>query len=203
MTLLVTFIIFSIIISCKNNQTSFCQYNLSQLLEIDTPKVEISYKDDSLIEVREKSKNGFGGVYRFDQKKNLRFYGFFISDTQFYYSEEHDSKGNILRKEGVPLVAIDVWKKENNDTILFTGSLFSLNKNYENIEIVTNNKDTIRPNLLYKSESFTNMKEFYFTLPIAKNINKLIFFATGTVVNTCNQKRESFMDTISFKNVKL
>lgn len=201
--LLIPFIVFCFIISCKKKQKSFCQFNLNQLLVIDTPKVSITYKGDSLIEVREKTKSGFGGVYRFDQKRNLRFYKFFINDSQFYYSEEYDSKGNIFQKHGIPMVAFDVWRKKNNDTVLFTGSLYVLNKKYENIEIISNYKDTIRPALLYKSESYTNMKEFYFTLPIAKNINDLVFYATGTVINTCNQKRESFSDTVSFKGVKL
>jgi hypothetical protein len=47
------------------------------------------------------------------------------------------------------------------------------------------------------------MKEFYFTLPIARKINDLVFYATGAVINTCNQKREFFSDTVSFNRVKL
>jgi hypothetical protein len=191
------------ILSCNNNEPIYCQYSLSQLLAIDTPQVSITYKDDSIIEVREKAKGGFGGLYRFDHKKNLRFYGFFINDNHFYYSEEYDSKGNVFQKEGVPIVSFDVWRKRDNDTVLFTGSLFSLNKKYEDIEIISNNKDTIRPHLLYKSEIYTNMKEFYFTLPIARKINDLVFYATGAVINTCNQKREFFSDTVSFNRVKL
>lgn len=201
--LLLTFIVFCVIVACNRGRNSYCQYNLNQLLVIDTPKVSITYQDSLIIEVRDNTKNGFGGVYRFDQKKNLRFYGFFINKTQFYYSEEYDAQGNILQKEGVPMVAFDVWRKNiNNDTVLFTGSLYALNKKYEDLEIISNYKDTIHPTLLYKSLSYTNMKEFYFTLPIAKNINNLVFYATGIIINTCNQKREPFSDTVSFKGVK-
>lgn len=201
--LLISFIMICFIISCKKNEKSYCQYKLKQLLAIDTPQVSITYKDDSIIEVREKTKNGFGGMYRFDREDNLRFYGFFINDTQFYYSEEYDHKGNIIQTEGVPMVSFDVFRKKNNDTVLFTGSLYSLNKKYEEIEIISNNKDTIRPKLLYKSDLYTNMKEFYFTLPIAKSINDLVFYATGTVISMCNQGKESFNDTVSFKGVRL
>lgn len=189
-------------LSCRNDDNTSCQYKLEQLLVIDTPNTIITYQNDTLIEVRDKGKGSPSGLYAFDEKKNLRFYGFFINDNEYRYSEKYDAKGNIIEKEGSPLAEYRLWKG-SNDTVLFNVFLFSLNKKYEDIEIITNNRDTIRPKYLYKADIYSNMKCFPFKLPVAKNISDLVFYAKGIVVNTCTQEKEPFSDTTSFKETRL
>ena len=202
--LLLIFIIAISVISCKSKDSTVCQYKLAELLQSDSPKVVVTYQNDTLYEVKDKVKdNSFSsGVYTFDKKRNLRFYAFFVNENQYRFSEEYDSMGNLIKCEGTPLVEYRLWKR-NNDTVLFNAFLFSLNKTYENIEIITNSQDTIRPNLLYKSDIYTNMKCFSFTLPIAKNINELILYSKGVVTNVCTQQKEFFSDTVSFRGVIL
>lgn len=190
------------ICACKYKDKTPCQYRLDQLLIIDTPKVAITYYNDTLTEVRDKTENTSTGLYTFDQKKNLRFYGFFVKENQYRYSEEYDSKGNIIRKEGTPLAEYRLWKG-NNDTVLFNIFLFSLNKKYEEIEVISNMRDTIRPKYLYKADIYSNMKCFAFKLPIVKTINDLVLYTKGTVINTCTQEKESFSDTTSFQETRL
>lgn len=196
------FVAIAFVISCKNSDSNLCHYKLKQLVS-DTLETVITIQNDSLTEVRDKVKNSTfsSGVYTFDKSNNLRFYGFFITENQYRYSEEYDSKGNIVRKQGTPLVEYRLWKK-NGDTVLFNVFLFSLNKKYEDIEIVSNNADTIRPLYLYKSNFYTNVKCFPFKLPVSKKINDLILYTRGVIINTCTQTKEYFSDTTSFKEVK-
>ena len=190
----------SFLLSCKNDN-ALCQYKLEQLLVIDTPNTVITYQNDTLTEVRDKRKDYPSGVYTFDKKKRLRFYGFFVNENEYRYAENYDTKGNIIEKEGAPLVEYRVWKR-SNDTVLFNVFIFSLNKKYEDIEIVTNSQDTIRPKYLYQSDIYSNMKCFPFKLPVAKNINDLVLYARGFIINTCTKEREPFSDTTSFKGTK-
>jgi hypothetical protein len=194
-------VLFIFVVSCKNKDKNLCQYKLDQLTS-DTIEVIISNQNDTLFEVRDKVRDSTfsAGLYTFDKKKNLRFYGFFINENQYRYSEEYDINGNVIRKEGTPLVEYRLWKN-NEDTIIFNAFLFSLNKKYEDIEIQTNKGDTIRPPYLYKSDFYTNVKCFPFKLPASKNINSLILYASGTIINSCTQEKESFADTTSFKGI--
>lgn len=199
-----SFISIFILLSCnRKNDNQLCQYKLNQLLSSDTPKVFISFQNDTLIEVKDQVKNSFSlGLYTFDGKRDLRFYAFFVNENQYRYSEEYDSIGNILQKEGTPLLEYRLFKG-NSDTIIFNTSLFSLNKKYENIELITSTHDTIKPQYLFKSNFYTNVKCFSFKLPVANIINDLVIYTTGTIVNVCSQKSESFTDTTIFKGTKL
>lgn len=201
--LLFCFAIYAFTISCGNKDSTSCQYKLEQLTSDTVVAVLINHYD-TLTEVRDKVKDSTfsTGVYSFDEKRNLRFYGFFINENEYRYSEEFDLKGNLIRKEGTPLLEYRLWKK-NDDTVLFNCFLFSLNKKYEDIEIVTSYGDTIRPTHLYKSDFYTNVKCFPFKLAGLKKINNLIFYAQGVIVNTCTQGREYFSDTTSFKQIEL
>ncbi|HEV7781425.1 MAG TPA: hypothetical protein VGO58_09170 [Chitinophagaceae bacterium] len=199
---IVLFVFLCSLISCKRNEIAPCQFRLNQLLIGDTSKITVTYEGDTIVQVRDKSANNFGGIYRFDQHKNLRFYGFFIDSNKYYYSEVFDSKGNLLEKEGVPLVAFEVFKK-GRDTVLFVGSLFSLNKSYDSLEIITNRNDTIRPEFLYKSDFYSNTKEFYVKLSSLTSLKELIFFVRGAVINTCTGQEEIFRDTVSFEDTRV
>lgn len=199
--LLFWFAISIFMIACGRKDKSLCQYKLEQLIS-DTIEIAITNYSDTLTEVRDKVKDSTfsTGVYSFDKKKNLRFYGFFINENQYRYSEEYDAKGSLIRKEGTPLLEYRLWKT-NMDTVLVNVFLFSLNKKYENIEIVTSKGDTIRPVYLYKSDFYTNVKCFPFKLSVSKNIDDLAFYAKGTVTNMCTQDKELFRDTTFLGNV--
>lgn len=185
-------------ISCDNNNDVSkpkCYYKLEQLINIDTPEINITYPNDTIIEVQDKVKDSSSfGLYTFDKEKNLRFYGFFIDQANYKYSEEYDSSGNLIKTEGSPLVEYRLWK-QNKDTIVFTISLFALNKKFEEIEIVSNRKDTIRPKYLFKSNIYSNVKCFSFKLPILNNKDSLTLYARGIIINTCTLKKENFSDT--------
>lgn len=191
--------------SCKDIvKNSPCIYRLEELLINDTPKVVKEIINDTIIEVRDFNRDNLSysmGQYSFDKQQNLRFYGFFVNENQYRYSEEYDSFGNIIKKEGSPLLEYRIFEKQN-DTILFNVFLFALNKKYENIQVITNERDTIRPDFLYKSDIYSNVKCFAFKLKVVK-LNNLICYAHATIQNSCTNQKETFFDTTSFKNVHL
>jgi hypothetical protein len=94
-------------------------------------------------------------------------------------------------------------QKENNDTVSFVISLFSLNKKYGGIQVVSNRGDTIEPGFLYKNKFYSNLKCFFLKLPVAKDINNLMLYTNVNLINTCSNLDESFSDTMSFKKIKL
>jgi hypothetical protein len=188
---------------CNNKpRKSSCHYNLNQLLISDTPKVIITYQNDTLTEVRDRINEKSGGIYTFDKNKNLRYYAFMIDSLQYQYSEEYDIDGNVINRIGKPLVMHQL-QKEKNDTVSFVISLFSLNKKYGGIQVVSNRGDTIEPGFLYKNKFYSNLKCFFLKLPVAKDINNLMLYTNVNLINTCSNLDESFSDTMSFKKIKL
>lgn len=198
--------IFFLFFSCKQGgRGNRCQYKLNDLLSLEAPSVSSKILDDTIIEATDNVGDfiSFGrGFYTFDKKENLRFYAFFQNESHYRYSEEYDSVGNLIKKEGTPLVEYRLWRKEN-DSILFNVSLFALNKKYLNIEVVTNKGDTIRPNYLFKSSIYSNVKCFAFKLKMNNGVRDLICYTRIEVQNTCTSKKYFFRDTTDFVDVRI
>jgi hypothetical protein len=199
-------IAFCFAVSCKNQSSGVsCQYSLNQLLAIDTPKLVSKIVQDTIIEISDKTKDSlnFGkGVYTFDRKYHLRFYGFFDDEVHCKYSEEFDSVGNLIKVVGSPLLEYRLWKIRG-DSLLFNVSLFALDKKYDELEIVTNRGDTIRPTGLWKSNIYSNVKCFAFKIKSKGDIADLVCSASGIVSNTCSQAKQGFKDTAEFRDIKL
>jgi hypothetical protein len=187
--------------SCGNNNPASCRYQLDDLLRSDKPRVMVSYRSDTLIEAQDSVGGSAFNTYTFDGKGNLKLYAFLTDSSHFKYLEEYDDTGLVTRI-GSPLVEYSLFRKDA-DTVVFSFYLFSLRKKYEDLEVISNNRDTIRPELLYKSGLYTNMKCFSFSLPVAKNLEGLVFFTKGSYTDSCSNKTYSFNDTISFKGAVL
>ena len=192
-----------ILISCNNQEKQNCQYKLSTLISNDSPKVKISFQNDTLVEVRDIVKDSSTyGLYTFDYNHNLRFYAFMIIGNKYRYSEEFDSNGNLIKKEGNPFLEYKVFKGVK-DTLIFEISLYAFRKKYEDIEIMTNKLDTITPQYLFKSNLYTNIKCFSFKLPFKNRIKDLIFYVEGVVIDECKNERQIYKDTVNFAKLIL
>jgi hypothetical protein len=188
----------------SNNKNDLCKYEFEKIFSSDTPSMASKIIDDTIVEVSDKILDSSfitKGIYVFDKKMHLRSYSFFVNDSNYRYSEEYDSNGFLINTEGTPLLEYRIWKK-SSDTILFNVSLFALNKKYENIEIITNNGDTIRPVYLFKSNLYSNVKCFSFKLKLLNGISNLICYASGTFQNNCSLQKNDFIDTTNFIDVK-
>lgn len=189
------------IAGCSNRNETSCRYRLDELLGSDKPRVVVSYRSDTLIEVQDSGDGKSFNTYTFDGKGNLKLYAFLTDSTHYKYLEEYDNKGLVTRI-GSPLVEYRLFRKDA-DTVVFSFYLFSLRKKYEDLEVVSNRQDTIRPEVLYKSDLHTNMKCFSFRLPVAKDMEGLVFFTKGSYTDSCSNKTYSFNDTISFRGTVL
>lgn len=189
--------------SCERNRKGACTYTLNELLRIDTPDILITYLNDSVIEARDKSIDTISfGEYVFDERKNIRSYIFFKNEKYFRYAEEYDSEGNFIKSEGSPFLTYKIFNGIK-DTMIFNGFLFALNKKYDYLEVLTNKNDTIRPQLLFKCDIYSNVKCFSFKLPVKYFINDLIIYTKVELTNVCSQIKLSYHDTTSFKNIKI
>lgn len=197
--ILVSLLILLSFISCKSKENNYCIYTFDELAYSDSGKFTISFPTDTTIEIRDKGKEHFpSGLYIFDSHNKLRFYGFFIDEDHYRYSESYNSAGKLLKTEGTLLVEYRVWKY-GADSILFNTHLFSLHRKFKKILIVSNNKDTIEPKHLFKSNIYSNMKCFSFKLS-KKSIDSLILYAYIQSKQTCNSKIEYFNDTTFIGN---
>ena len=195
------FVVF-LVWSCNSGHNNGCAYTVRDILKIDTPAIRIGYRNDTLTEVRDVGRDSSMGIYTFDGRGILRFYGFFTDEEHYRFSEEYDQDGNIISHEGSPLLEYRL-SKQKNDTVLFNASLYSLKRKYQELLITSNQNDTIRPEHLFKSDYYSNVKTFAFKIRAKSNINNLILYAHGTYLNECNQVTKSFNDTVYFKHVNL
>jgi len=197
--LLLTVLVIGYACSCnsKSEDNIVCNYTLNDLLLSDTPKVKIVKKNDTMTEVRDVTTDSSFGRYVFDENARLRFYSFQINNKMYEYSESYGKSGELVEIEGAPIVECRVWKK-SNDTILFSMYLFSLFKEYQEIEVVTNENDTILPKYLYKGNFYSNTKCFEFKLK-SKAANNLILYTTLIGSDTCRKQKFSLKDTISLQ----
>jgi hypothetical protein len=191
------------LVACSDKETKkSCYYSLDQLLTLDSPKAVIKTQNDSVIVAHDQVPDSAQfGMYIFDKQKRLRLYAYYLSKEHYRYMEEFDSTGAMINNEGSQLLEYRIWKKEN-DTILFNAYVFALNKKLEKIEIISNFKDTIQPEYLYKSDFTTNTSCFAFKLPVAQNINSLVLYYKGTFTNRCTHQQETYLDTTLFTEVK-
>jgi hypothetical protein len=195
----IAFLFFTV--GCSSKNETSCRYRLDELLQSDKPRVVITYRSDTLGEAQDSVNESSFNTYTFDGKGNLKLYAFLTDSSHFKYLEEYDDTGLVTRI-GSPLVEYRLFRKDA-DTVIFSFYLFSLRKKYGDMEVISNRKDTIRPELLYKSGLHTNMKCFSFPLPVAKSIEGLVFFTRGSYMDSCTNKTYSFSDTISFKGAVL
>jgi hypothetical protein len=198
--ILLLFILYiALSLGCKKNKND-STYKLETLLMIDSPKVILSDKSDTLIEY--KDTNDYFGLYTFDKNEVLRLYRFFINEKLYKYLEEYDQYGNVVRREGNPLLFYEI-SQGIKDTVIFNGYLYGLNSKYEYLWLETNFKDTIEPRNLYQSKKHSNLKCFSIKLPVSYKLDSLIVYTKGTIVNNNNKKKYDFVDTSYFNGLKL
>jgi hypothetical protein len=167
------------------------------LMDYDSLLVKVNNKSDTL-EVTDKigwNTNFFSkGIYRFDQNKTLRFYGFYINDSTYKYSEEYDNLGNLINYEGNTLLEYRIIKG-NNDSVIFNGFISSFRKHYSGIDIIINSEDTFHIELLYKSNLYSNVKCFSFKYKGHKKASNLNIITIMSFINTCTDKSYTLFDT--------
>jgi hypothetical protein len=203
---LIAILITAFVISCnpsKEKEKCIFFIRATDLLKENSNKMYVTHKENGeILEIRDKGIDStkIGGSYSFDKSGRLTLYLFNSSDTSYSYSEEYDSLGNLIKSVGDPLVDFR-WGKKGTDSLSFIFFFFALNKKYQNLQIFSNQKDTINPVLMYRSNFYTNMKCTRFRLPILSGQRHLIIYINGLFSDTCTHIQKSFSDTLNFRNM--
>jgi hypothetical protein len=198
--------VFLFLVSCMDNniQSKNCQYTLEMLKDYDSSLVHVNEFGNGIafsdkIGDRE---NFSKGVYRFDVQGKLRFYGFYMNDTVYKYAESYDAFGNLLEYEGNTLLEYRI-QKGDNDSIKFNAFVSSLSKRYTEIDIIIDNKDTIRPPFLYKSDIYSNVKCFSYQYKVNGKVKEISVVAKMSFVNICSEASFTLYDTTIIPVTKL
>jgi len=204
--LVATFFLSVTFITCNNfdnDQKIMYHYNYKDLLLSDSVRIKIINRTDTSFEAADNvEKDASKSIYLFDKKSNLMFYGFYINDSVCHYSESFNYLGMMLERKGKAILECGLFQGQM-DTVIFNISIPSLQKKYQDIELLTNFGDTIRPELLFKNESYSNVKIFPFKLNVKQKINELVIFSTFKISDSISSSNYTLRDTLSFLYTKL
>jgi hypothetical protein len=188
-----------LLISCKSKpkvaKSTKCFVSYDSLFkDVDTSKFDIVRNTDSAaVEVLDSKKPGPRGLFRFDEKGDLRFY-FFLNndhnDTNFYI--EYDSTGERKRSTSQEVVQWTFFKRK--DSILrFEFYLCAIDYNFGDIQINAGK---------YKSDNIPLFETNFFKLIGAEvrfnssNLNSTRkIFITGRKQDKCSKVYSEFIDS--------
>jgi len=185
-------ILLSALFSCLGQKgDKNCCYKLDDLLKkYDTSKVKIlSY--DKMTEVLDNGNViGEKGMYKFDENKILRFYGYLIdSSNNYYFGVEYDSAGKMV---SFPKSNIVRWFIQNKDadSVKVAFLLYDVGYSYRNIKIHNNNRSI---NIqLFESKHFSNLLAGEVILEKTG-----VIYITGDLKDECNGIQKSFKDSLT------
>lgn len=190
----ISFLICVILFSClrKVEKVNNCFYSIDQMFKkYDSSKLEIT-KYDSLTEVRDSDNiTGEKGLYKFDENRVLRFYGFLLDkENNYHYGVEFDSLGNPLN---TPKSNVVRWyiNKMDNHRIRISFLLFDIKKRYGDVTLDISENIIKIP--LFESKYFSNIivGETIVILPQ----NKLVSLS-GKMQDKCSNEIKIFTDTL-------
>lgn len=138
-------------ISCNRHKTDCALYvddlkDNSKVFVVDSSNYQIL--DRGLDSIK-------GGAYFFYKNKRLKSYKFFASKQGYTYSEEYDENGNLVRKNGKPIVYQNI-KEINKDSMFITYYFYAYNKIYSVPKISVNGSNKINLKLI-EDTLYSNM----------------------------------------------
>lgn len=168
-----------------------CCYKLDDLLKkYDTSKVKI-LNYDKMTEVLDNGNViGEKGIYKFDENKTLRFYGYLIdTSNNYYFGIEYDSTGNVVN---FPKSNIVRWfiQSKGADSVKVAFLLYGIRYSYRNIKVHMNNRSISIQ--LFESKRFSNLLAGEVILEKTGAI-----YITGDFKDECNGIQKSFEDSLT------
>ena len=193
--------LFSIFLfSCTQNikDNNICKNDIESLFaKYDSNKFEIR-KFENLIELLDRpNPTGERGIYKFDDKNNLRFYGYLVNEkNDYFFSVEYDSLGNEIYKSQPNVVRWFV-AKTTADSLRVSFLLYANNYTYRDIFIdYLSSKKSIP---LFKSKYFSNL--IAGDLDIKKSNSGKIYIS-GFKKSKCSNKEIPFSDSTIIPKVE-
>jgi len=191
------------VMSCRGRKEKCYNITSNEILAGSANRIFIPKGNkDRIIQLIDKGKDSTkGGVYVFDSASCLVKYAFFQNLKVYTYREEYDQGGNIINRVGKIFVDMEI-KRVNIDSAFIQVYLFSLKKNFNDVQFKLNSTPT-RSLKTIKDTLYTNMRIVNFGINTKglENI-KLYLFAQYQEERTATLKSES--DTVYFiKNPEL
>ncbi len=196
-TIKVLLILFVCSCNQKHDNTN-CAYQVRDFINVyDTSRYKIKvYFDEGMTEIKDRNTTVIErGIYKFDEKNILRFYGFLINETNgYHFGVDYDSLGNETERVGSEVVQW-YFRKINDDTVRVTFLLFGLNNHYEQLTMQYPN-GKIEQLELIKSERFSNLIGSSLDFAKRQNGAGLSLYIKGYRINDCTQTKTAFKDSV-------
>ena len=185
--------------SCnRKSDNTNCAYHVRDFINAyDTSRYKLKvYPDEGMTEIKDNNTSvSERGIYKFDEKNILRFYGFLINDNNGYnFGVDYDSSGNEIKRVGSEVIQW-YFRKINTDTIRVTFLLFGLRNHYEQVTIQYPNGETEQVELI-RSERFSNLLGNSLDFSKKQIVNDLPIYIKGYRINDCTQSRTAFKDSV-------
>jgi hypothetical protein len=181
--------------NCNSNKN--CTITISELIKTNNNKLFVieDESNKSIFTLRDKGNDSLkGGEYSFNEKKILKSYKFFKTKNAYSYNEEFDSDGNLIKTEGRPLVDKKI-REVNKDSAIFYFYFFSLNKEYNGINISLNNENIWQNVSPHKDTLYSNMSVVSLKMN-TRNLKQFKIYLHVTYYDACKSKIEEFADSI-------
>jgi len=181
-------------IGCKHNNNP-CVVKAAGLYKTDSGKLFVVDKLNKIM--RDKGKDSIkGGEYEFYQNEVIKSYKFYQSMNAFTYSEEYDSTGKITKKEGSPMLYVNI-KEIGLDSANFSLYFFALNRIYTQAYISINNKRKV--SLIPTPDTlFSNMSIISHGVNTG-DLNEFSLFVQAEYFDLCNSSSGVIYDTIKLR----
>jgi hypothetical protein len=184
--------LFALSYSCSN-KSKRCAYTKADFIAMENNRVFGTWSENNnILEYRDKSFDSIvGGYYVFSEKGLLLNYQFFADTTNYTYSEQYDSLGNLLNVEGSPFV----WNliKKTSDSIYLTSFIFRLNKGLVELKVTLGDSSF---NVVPKKDSlFSNMARIEINLSKRRFENDSVFYDTF-IFSNCSNSSARVRDTV-------
>ena len=193
-------LIFNLLVFCftckskKNSIDNNCIYKLETFMNSN---FKIKYKkyfyNDKIVVIDERIDDKIGGVYSFNEKRDLIDYKFYNDSISYSYNEQYVK--NIFYKQGNPIVRYEFHSKENELPALYI-DYFLLFKHIKNVRLEINGKEKVID--VYKSNLWSNMYSSSISFPkkyLTDKIKPMVVLKCDIIY--CDGSRESIVDTIN------
>lgn len=188
-----------VLYSCnERSDNSNCAYHVQDFIRShDTSQYNLKvYPGEGMTEIKDTNTSVTErGIYKFDEKNILRFYGFLINENNgYHFGVDYDPSGKEIKRVGSEVIQW-YFRKISTDTIRVTFLLFGLHNHYDQIVVRYPNGANEQVELM-RSDRFSNLLGN--SLDFAKlqlNAGRSIYIQ-GDRINECTQSRTAFKDSV-------
>lgn len=179
-----------VLFSCSEKKKTACLITYDELNKNNkvflSDSTDYTFTDKAMDSIK-------GGAYFFNKEKIFESYKFFATEDRYTYSEEYNSKGQLIHTDGFPMVYKNI-KEVNKDSTYVTYYFYCYNKEYNNPTLLINEMEKV--NLILKPDTlYSNMLKSSFGFnSIGRKFIRLNLEVT--YYDHCLKKSQVIVDTV-------